>query len=49
MRKLSLALLVSGRASFEIVQKARAAGIPFVGFLRGDSFNVCAGAHRVSM
>ena len=62
-------LLVSGRASFEIVQKALVARIPFVaavsaasslavelaetssmglvGFLRGRSANVYAGAHRV--
>lgn len=62
-------LLVSGRASFEIVQKAVLAGVPVVaavsapstlathlarksnmtliGFLRGDGFNVYAGASRV--
>ncbi len=63
-------LLVSGRISFEIVQKAAVAGIPIlcavsapsdlaveagrrlgmtlVGFLRGDGFNVYAGAERIS-
>jgi FdhD protein len=63
--------LVSGRVSFEIVQKAATSGIPIlcaisaptdlaietaerlgmtlVGFLRGDSFNVYTGAHRLDL
>ena len=64
------ALLVSGRASFELAHKAVAAGVPLmaavsapsslavhvahtfgltlVGFLRGDRWNVYAGAERIS-
>jgi FdhD protein len=64
-----LGIMVSGRASFELMQKALVAGMPLlaavgapsslavqvarefnitlVGFLRGDSFNIYAGEHRL--
>jgi FdhD protein len=64
-------VMVSGRASYELVQKTLAAGAPvfcavsapsslavdvarefgvtLIGFLRGERFNVYAGAERVSM
>lgn len=66
----SFGLFVSGRASFELMQKALVAGIPLlvavgapsslavktakefdmtlVGFLRGDKFNIYAGADRIT-
>ena len=66
----NLGLMVSGRASFELMQKALVAGMPLlaavsapsslavqlaqefdvtlVGFLRGNDFNIYAGAQRIS-
>lgn len=64
-------LLVSGRTSFEIVQKATVAGVPIVasvsapsslaielaregnvtllGFVRGETFNIYTGDHRITL
>ena len=65
------ALFVSGRTSFEIVQKATVAGVPIVasvsapsslaielaregnvtllGFVRGETFNIYTGGHRITL
>jgi FdhD protein len=62
--------MVSGRASFELTQKALVAGMPLlaavsapsslavqlgsefdltlVGFLRGETFNIYSGQHRIT-